>query len=155
MSKVKIILFLCLSLILGGCNHSKVVHATLEDTSGATYQLQNYPNQWIILNYWATWCKPCHEEIPQLNAFYERYKNHVLLFGVNYDVVRTNQLPQLVKEMNILYPVLTGDPAAIFGIDEVPGLPVTFIINPKGQIEKILYGKQTVQSLAKATGLVA
>jgi thiol-disulfide isomerase/thioredoxin len=153
MSKLLIILFLGLSLVLAGCGNSKTV-ATLQDTSGATYQLQNYPNQWIVLNYWASWCKPCHEEIPQLNAFYEHYKKHILLFGVNYDAVGATQLSQLVKQMNILYPVLTGDPAATFGINEVPGLPVTFIINPKGQVVKTLFGKQTVQSLAKATGLL-
>src|SRR5262249_12640284 len=124
----------------------------LQDVHGKTYVLHHYPNRFIVLNYWASWCKPCYEEVAEVNAFYEKYKTQILLFGVNYDQVTPAKVQELATQMKIKFPVLANDPGPIFGIDSIPGLPITYIINPQGKVVKALYGKQTVANLALAIG---
>jgi thiol-disulfide isomerase/thioredoxin len=139
---------ICLFLI--ACGHNAKEEAVLIDTDGVRYSLKNYPKHWIIINYWASWCGPCREEIPQLDKFYAKYHQQVLLFGVNFDQIQGDDLKQAIKRMRIKFPVLMNNPAAIFNLTTVPGLPTTFIINPKGELVKTLYGPQTVNSLRTA-----
>lgn len=146
-----LLLLACLGL--SACNRHPIIHVVLHDAAGISYPLNNYPGKWIVINYWASWCEPCYEEIPQLNAFYRHHHTQVLLFGVNYEHLEARQLAALATKMQISYPVLASDPAAIFAIGDVPNLPATYIINPEGKVVKTLYGKQTEKSLSLALNL--
>lgn len=116
--------------------------------------LSPYHGKWIVLNYWASWCKPCWEEMPQLNAFYKQYQQkNIVVLGVNYDSSETAELAATIKKMNIQFPVLPANPQHYFGIKDIPGLPMTYIINPQGKVFKILPGEQTVKTLQDALGL--
>lgn len=149
-----LLLLLLVCLGLTACDHHPITNnVILHDDTGKIYLLNNYPGKWIIINYWASWCEPCFEEIPQLNAFYQRHHNQVLLFGVNYEHLEPSRLAALASKMQINYPVLESDPAAIFAIGDVPNLPATYIINPAGKVVKTLYGKQTERSLSLALNL--
>jgi len=104
--------------------------------------------KWVFINYWATWCKPCRQEIPQLNAFYAAHKNkNILVVGVNYDHLAPEPLSKAISTMGIQFPVLQKDPAAQIGLEEPPALPVTYVIAPTGEIFTSLYGPQTKQDL--------
>ena len=78
------------------------------DDQGKIIHLNDYKGKWIVLNYWASWCDNCQEEIPQLNAFYQAHGNKdAVVLGVNCDQVNKQKLQQLVKNLKISYPVLT------------------------------------------------
>jgi thiol-disulfide isomerase/thioredoxin len=119
-------------------------------TTSPTLQLSDYQGQWLVLNYWASWCTACLEEIPELNRFYQQHLQQnlkkVALVGVNYEETFTGSFTELVKKMKIEYPVVTGDPVAQLGIT-ITGLPTTVIINPQGKVQKILQGAQTQAAL--------
>lgn len=135
-------------LLIAACNQNTIPkNVLLSDVQGNEYSLNT--NNYIILNYWAPWCKPCHEEIPELNAFYLQNKGRVALFGVNFDQAKDTELKLLAAKMGIQFPVLNSDPANLFGIKDIRGLPVTFIIH-QGKVIKELYGKQTEKSLQAA-----
>lgn len=108
-----------------------------------------WQGKWVFVNYWASWCGPCREEIPQLNAFYNAHKGqNILVVGVNFDHLPASELAQLVKTMGIAYPVLQIDPAAQIGLQGPPAaIPATYVINPQGEMYTSLYGAQTQQSL--------
>ena len=108
-------------------------------------------NRWLVLNYWAEWCKPCLEEIPELNAFAAANNHRVRVVLVNFDGVSGDALTQQITELGIKTDYLVADPAATLGIERPQALPSTFIFNPDRQLMHTLLGPQTVASLSAAT----
>lgn len=144
---------LCYAIILlacAGCQSKPDAY----DAQGNAIYFSRLQGQWIVINYWASWCKPCWQEIPEINQFYQMYTSQKInVFGVNYDGAKADQLPALIAKMHIAFPTLTQDPKKYFGIAHVSGLPTTIIINPQGKVVATLLGEQTVASLKKAIGL--
>jgi thiol-disulfide isomerase/thioredoxin len=125
----------------------------LSDSYGNAIRLSDYHGKWIIINYWAAWCKPCIVEIPELNAFYQLHKDKVMVLGVNYDNVSASELPKLIAQVGAKFPVLTYLPPETFGIKQVEGLPMTLLINPQGKLQEVLMGEQTRLGLEKKVGV--
>jgi thiol-disulfide isomerase/thioredoxin len=115
--------------------------------------LQALRGQWVVINYWAQWCKPCIEEIPELNAL-DRAYDQVTVLGVNYDGVEGAELEQQRQALGVEFASVT-DPAAQLGTPRPVVLPTTLILDPQGEVAATLVGPQTMESLARATGQVA
>ncbi len=130
---------LMLISLLAGCSKSVVFH----DTKGDAIPLSTLHGKWVVINYWASWCHNCMKEVPQLNRFYHILPNDTLIYGVNIESLPPSQLAEVVHQKYIQFPVLIEDPASFFGLDTVTGVPVTFIINPKGKCVKVIYGPTT------------
>lgn len=105
--------------------------------------------KWLLLNYWATWCGPCREEIPALNKFDEA-RDDVQVYGVNYDGLLEEPLDSAIKEMGIEFPSMLQDPAPALGVARPKVLPTTFLISPKGKLVQVLTGPQTEKTLSEA-----
>lgn len=135
-------LLLPLLLLLVACSRT--------DTSTAGLQLEAHRGQWLVINYWAVWCAPCIQEIPELNALNELPE--VTVLGVNYDGVTGEELERQLQTLGIDFPLLETDPASQLGVTRPVVLPTTLIIDPSGQLQETLVGPQTLDSLAAATG---
>ncbi|PWY55827.1 TlpA family protein disulfide reductase [Legionella qingyii] len=123
----------------------------LKDTQGNTISFSSLKGKWVLINYWAGWCKTCIDEIPELNHFYRKHENDpVVLFAVNYDGLPVHKQNKLIRKFNILYPSLATDPALALGLGDIIGVPVTFIINPQGDLVNTLYGGQDIKTLDTA-----
>jgi thiol-disulfide isomerase/thioredoxin len=144
--------FLPLWLLILVCACSQPAHAII-DSKGNKINLNDWRNKWVVINYWASWCAPCAEEIPQLNQFYKRYQNQVILLGVNEENLSRTDLMNAMNILHIQYPVLQVDPASILKLPAITVLPTTFIINPEGKLVKELIGPQTVKSLENLMGI--
>lgn len=131
-------------LVFTAC--SQPAHAFL-DTQGHKISTADWQNKWVIINYWASWCDACAEEIPQLNLFYQRHHDQVVMLGVNYDNLALNDLVSASNTLHIRFPVLQTNPAKVLGFPPLDVLPTTFVINPQGKIVKQLFGPQTAASL--------
>ncbi|MEE4147096.1 MAG: TlpA disulfide reductase family protein [Halieaceae bacterium] len=112
--------------------------------------LEQLRGQWVVINYWAIWCKPCIQEIPELNALNEL--PGVTVLGVNYDGVAEQERQQQIQQLGIAFEVLATDPAGALGISRPVVLPTTLVIDPAGELRDTLVGPQTLASLAQATG---
>jgi thiol-disulfide isomerase/thioredoxin len=121
-----------------------------EHTAQQTIDFNALQGQWLVINYWASWCKPCIEEIPQLNSFAIQYREQVKVFGVNFDGVSGEKLESEVAQLAIEFPTLELDPAEQLGYPRPSVLPSTILINPQGELHRILVGPQTVDSLTQA-----
>ena len=123
----------------------------LQDLSEKTLTLQNYKNKLLIINFWATWCAPCREEIPELNEF---YKNK----DINLIAIAIDEIADVVKfqdEIPIQYPSfiayeLEGVTLAKKLGNERGVLPFTVIIQPDGLVKKSFYGKVDISDLNQA-----
>ena len=112
--------------------------------------LQDLNGQWVVINYWAQWCKPCIEEIPQLNTLDQEYAE-VTVLGVNYDGATGEELEQQRQQLGVAFASLQEDPAEQLGKPRPVVLPTTFIVNPEGDLVETLIGPQTLESLEQAT----
>lgn len=120
----------------------------LQDLKGEKIAFSSLQGKWVFLNYWASWCEPCLEEIPELNRFYSQHKNdNVALFAVNFDAPPLEEQKQLVKQFNIRYPALKFDPAEQLNLGAIEGVPVTFVFNPEGKLVGRLFGGQSIVDL--------
>lgn len=104
----------------------------------------------VFVNYWAEWCQPCREEIPELNEFQQRHSDRVRVVGVNFDQLKGDTLAAQVKGLGIDFPNLDIDPRAALGVPVPVGLPETFVIDSGGKLVSILRGPQTMETLEQA-----
>lgn len=111
--------------------------------------------RWLIINYWASWCKPCLEEMPALNQFASRHHENVDVYAVNFDGIQGDALLTESQKLNIQLNLVNQDPAQQLGYPRPTALPTTLVFNPAGQLQHTLIGPQTEQSLAQAIKPIA
>jgi thiol-disulfide isomerase/thioredoxin len=116
------------------------------DTNGAGYRYADFKGQWLVINYWATWCAPCITEIPELITL-DREHEDIHVFGVNFDQPEGEEIQAQIDRMKITFPVYADDPYRHFGIDRPEVLPTTLIVGPEGNLLATLIGPQTEESL--------
>lgn len=104
--------------------------------------------QWLVINYWATWCGPCITEIPELNEIHRKSTYPITVLGVDFDAPAEDAAKRAsILKMKIEFPVLASDPAPRFGYAMPEVLPTTVIIDPAGGVSKVLVGPQTEASI--------
>jgi len=104
------------------------------DTNGKTHTLAGYKGKWVLVNYWATWCPPCLEEIPDLIALHENKKNNLVVIGVAMDYRNAKQVTDFADGLLVDYPIVLGNPQVVSQIGPAQGLPTTYLYNPEGKM---------------------
>ena len=101
-------------------------------------------SQWNVINYWAIWCKPCREEIPELNQLNQ--VENVVVLGVNFDGKVGEALISDAVDLGIAFDVI-DDPASNLNISRPSVLPTTLVLSPEGTLVATLVGPQTAESI--------
>ena len=84
------------------------VDFTLYDVDGKPRSLSEFRGKWVIVNYWATWCPPCLDEIPDLVEFHEKHKDKdAVVLGINFEEAGREHLLEFVDQHFMTYPVLS------------------------------------------------
>lgn len=117
----------------------------LADLQGRSVRLSQFLGRPVLLNFWATWCPPCRKEMPDLQAFSERYGDRIQVLGVNLDfaakVSTTNQVVlDFLQEYGVTYLNLRDPIGESVTRYRLTGFPVTFWIDPAGFIRGVWFG---------------
>ncbi len=108
---------------------------TRADLKGNPVHLADFRGKVVLLNFWATWCGPCLDEMPVLARWQEKYGPRGLqILGVSMDD-DDKPVQRFLKKSPLDYPVVMGDTALAKLYGGVFGLPLTFLIGPQGKIE--------------------
>jgi thiol-disulfide isomerase/thioredoxin len=109
----------------------------LTDTAGRRHRLAEEKGHYVVLNFWATWCVPCIEEIPEIARF-AREHPQVRVIGVATDVADEAKTKQFAAKHGLDYPLVLSDDKVEKSLGVVRALPTTRVYDPKG---KLVYDK--------------
>lgn len=126
---------------------------SFKDVDGSYHRLSEYRGKWVIVNYWATYCRPCVAELPTLNNIARRYKDRVVVLGLDAGETPAAELKQFAVSRGLSFPIVptqrstlnTENYASPLGL--IWGTPTTFIINPNGQVVDSQMGPVSVAQL--------
>jgi thiol-disulfide isomerase/thioredoxin len=106
---------------------------SLKDRDGVQYTLSGLQGRWVLVNFWAPWCPPCLEEMPDLIALQQQHKD-LQVIGVAVMYHSREKVTDVVSRLSISYPIVFGteDTAADFG--GLTGLPTSFLYSPSGKL---------------------
>jgi thiol-disulfide isomerase/thioredoxin len=127
----------------------------LATIGGTPYDLAQHRGKWVVVNFWATWCKPCVKEMPELSAL-DAMREHIEVIGLAYDDSDPKDIEAFLKQHPVAYPVAivdTFDPPKSFATPR--GLPTTYLIGPDGKVVKKFMGPVTagdIESVIAASG---
>lgn len=111
----------------------------LANLQGEKVKLSDYRGQGVFLNFWATWCEPCINEMPLMNQVYKQVPG-VEILAVNVGQ-KKSAVSQFADELGFTFPILLDSNNETKGLYKIGGLPVTILINEKGEIVDKITGE--------------
>jgi thiol-disulfide isomerase/thioredoxin len=108
---------------------------TFQDTYHEVYPPEVLAGKVVVVNFWATWCKPCKKEIPAFNRVYTRYQDRdVLMFGVLTEDIANTDLLNFASDHEMTYPIVRIDSDLASALGGVPAnIPTTYIYDRSGK----------------------
>jgi cytochrome c biogenesis protein CcmG, thiol:disulfide interchange protein DsbE len=104
------------------------------EVEGPTFDLSTLRGKVVIVNFWATWCVPCREEMPVLDAFYRSHHRQGLeVIGLSMDRSRDREAVKKLMQ-SVTYPVALASDAKVNGFGAVRALPVTYVVDETGTV---------------------
>jgi cytochrome c biogenesis protein CcmG/thiol:disulfide interchange protein DsbE len=122
-------------------------------------RLSDYRGKVVFLNFWATWCKPCREEMPSMDVLYKNFEREgFVVLAVSIDRVTTKKdIPPFISSMNLTFPVLVDSWGQTDKRYKLMGVPETYIIDQHGILREKIIGPRdwtVLDNLQTITGLL-
>ena len=112
----------------------------LKSSAGNNLRLSEYRGDVVMINFWATWCGPCRQEMPLLDDLYRRYERvGFTLLGVNIDD-DSRRAMKMIEELGVNFPVLFDDGKDVSKLYAVEAMPVTVLVDREGTVRHVHHG---------------
>ena len=132
--------FAATSLASSGLEGSQAPDFALKSSTGENMRLSEYRGDVVMINFWATWCGPCRQEMPLLDELYSRYQRVGFnLLGVNIDDDSSRAM-RMVDELGVSFPVLFDARKEVSKLYEVDAMPVTVLVDREGNVRHVHHG---------------
>ncbi len=154
LNAVRAVAMIFVMLIVVSCSGTDAAPALMSMYDGSTRQLSDFGTEVVVLNFWASWCAPCVEEMPELERFWQENKESVALIGV---AVSTPKLAVsgFLHRVGVKYPIATDEDGALTRKYRVSLLPTTVVVNADGDElvnhRSVITREQLEQALQKIT----
>jgi peroxiredoxin len=113
---------------------------SLHAMSGPNMRLKDQRGRVVMVNFWATWCAPCRQEMPQLNRLYEKYRSSgFVLLGVNVDE-DSSKAAEVAAKLGITFPVLLDADKSVSKLYDLSTMPSTVLIDRDGKVRYVHRG---------------
>ncbi len=113
---------------------------TLRSVDGPNLRLQEQRGRVVLVNFWASWCGPCRQEMPQLNKLYDKYRDSgFVLLGINIDN-NAQTATELASKLGVSFPVLLDTDKAVSKLYDVSTMPLTVVIDRDGRVRYLHHG---------------
>ncbi len=114
---------------------------TLQDLDGKNVSLSSFKGKVVVLDFWATWCPPCRQEIPHFIDLQNKYgKKNFTFLGVSVDQDGPSVVKTFVAKNGMNYPQLMATQQVVMNYGKIDGIPTTFVIDKKGVIRNVFVG---------------
>jgi len=124
----------------------------LNTIEGKSIRLSELRGKKVIVNFWATWCPPCREEMPAMQKFYEQYNEHVEVLAVNLTSQDSREkIKPFAEEYGITFPIVLDVKGKVLKMYEIEPIPTTYIIDSKGIIREKIIGPMTFNQMVELT----
>lgn len=131
----------------------------VKTVDGKDFDLAGQRGKWVVVNFWATWCGPCLQEMPELSALHAM-RGNIEVVGLAYEDIEPDEMGAFLEKHPVAYPIAILDPynpPADFATPR--GLPMTYLIAPDGKVARQFLGpvdaQKIEQAIAEAGGKVA
>jgi len=132
--------FAATSLASSGLEGKLAPDFALKSSTGENLRLSEYRGDIVMINFWATWCGPCRQEMPLLDELYTRYARVGFnLLGVNIDD-DSRRAMQMIEELGVTFPVLFDARKEVSKLYEVEAMPVTILVDREGNVRHVHHG---------------
>jgi len=132
--------FAASSLASSGMEGQPAPDFALKSSTGENLRLSEFRGDVVMINFWATWCGPCRQEMPLLDELYSRYQRVGFnLLGVNIDD-DSRRAMRMIEELGVKFPVLFDARKEVSELYEVEAMPVTVIVDREGTVRYIHHG---------------
>ncbi|MGI9234414.1 MAG: TlpA family protein disulfide reductase [Woeseiaceae bacterium] len=128
------------SLASSGMEGQPAPDFALKSSSGENLRLSEYRGDVVMINFWATWCGPCRQEMPLLDELYTRYQRVGFnLLGVNIDD-DSRRAMKMIDELGVNFPVLFDARKEVSKLYSVEAMPVTILVDREGNVRHVHHG---------------
>jgi peroxiredoxin len=132
--------FAATSLASSGLAGQPAPDFALKSSTGENLRLSEYRGDVVMINFWATWCGPCRQEMPLLDELYSRYQRVGFnLLGVNIDDDSSRAMA-MINELGVSFPVLFDASKEVSRLYDVDAMPVTIIVDRDGNVRHVHQG---------------
>jgi peroxiredoxin len=130
---------------------------SLQGTDGATYVVDGPRQKAVIVNFWASWCGPCQQEAPELNAMATKYKEVLDIYGINVSAQDYKpNAERFIKKYKLEFPVMFDEKDEVYNKYNGVAFPTNVLIDKNGVISEIILGvlspEELEQKIIKLTG---
>jgi len=120
---------------------------SLQDIKGNRVSLEDFRGKTILLNFWATWCQPCKEELPSMQRLYEALSSQgVEVVAISIDRKNFDRIKEYAKEYKLTFPILWDPEQKVRKHYFIMGLPTTYLIGPEGKLRGFASGARAWDS---------
>jgi len=135
-------IFMGASLASSGLTGQTAPDFVLKSATGENLRLSEYRGDVVMINFWATWCGPCRQEMPLLDELYNRYQRVGFnLLGINIDD-DSRRAMAMVNELDISFPVLFDEDKKVSKLYEVEAMPLAILLDREGTVRHVHHGYQ-------------
>ena len=132
--------FAASSLASSGLTGQPAPDFALKSSTGENLRLSEYRGDVVLINFWATWCGPCRQEMPLLDQLYTRYQRVGFnLLAVNIDD-DSQRAMSMIRELGVSFPVLFDSQKVVSKLYDVNAMPVTVLVDRNGHVRHVHEG---------------